>query len=102
MRPAPETRHDGQDTVGEQAEQRPHKVAREKRHVARRDEYSRVPGGEETGFDAGERPLATSAQVGNAAGSGGDVYSFADEKYLCALGGQGFVDPVEEGRVADL
>ena len=58
------------------------------------DEDAPVPGGEESGLDADERPLAAGTQVGNVAGFGESVPSPTDEEDLRTVGSQDFVDPV--------
>jgi hypothetical protein len=94
--------HDGRGLIGEQTEQIFYEVARKKRHVTSGDEDDPVPGGEESGLDADERPLAAGTQVGNMAGFGESVPSPTDEEDLRAAGSQDFVDPVEESRISDL
>jgi hypothetical protein len=79
MGPTPEIGHDGRNVAGEHTEKIFHEISRQERHVTSGDEDGPVSGGEKTGLDAGERSLATGTQVGDAAGSGGDVSSPPDE-----------------------
>src|SRR5918998_4832467 len=101
MRSMPEIWNDCRDALGEEAEQAPHEVAREERHVARGDEDGAVRGGEEASLDTRERSLSR-AQIGDLAGSSGYLASGVYDKDLRAAGREGGVDPVEDGIVADL
>jgi hypothetical protein len=79
MGPTPEIGHDGRNAVGEQTEQIFQETSRQERHVTSGDEDGPVSGGEKTGLDAGERPLAAGTQVGDTAGFRGGVSSPPDD-----------------------
>ena len=84
----------------EEAEEVVYEPGCEEGHVSGSDEDETAPGGEHTGLHTREGALTTGTSVWYAACPGRGIA--AGDEHLFAAGGEGDMDPVEQGDRSDL